>query len=150
MSGQRCLSLKLLQVVKKVYKFPRCIDKQSGCFILYLKRVTIIFVLFQDIPLSEVLSVETNIDPLATDATREPHCFEMKTRTNVYYVGQVDNLQNPDPVDRDAGIGTRLGSAWAEAIKCALNPGCVTPQTSSMAGPKSAGRYLHTASEIVS
>ncbi|CAB3986942.1 serine threonine- kinase D3 [Paramuricea clavata] len=93
---------------------------------------------YKDIPLSEVLSVETNIDPLATDATREPHCFEMKTRTNIYYVGQVDNLQNPDPVDRDAGIGTRLGSAWAEAIKCALNPGCVTPQTSSMAGPKSA------------
>ena len=85
--------------------------------------------------------METNIDPLATDATREPHCFEMKTRSNTYYVGQVDNLQSPDPVDRDAGIGTRLGLAWAEAIKSALNPGCVTPQASSMAGSKSNGRW---------
>lgn len=95
----------------------------------------------KDIPLSEVLSVETSIDPLATDASRAPHCFEMKTRTLTYYVGQADNLEDSQPVDRDAGIGTRLGLAWAEAIKSALNPGCVTPQASSVAGgkPVSAG-----------
>lgn len=63
----------------------------------------------------------------------------MKTRTSTYYVGQVDNLQSSEPVDRDAGIGTRLGLAWAEAIKSALNPGCVTPQASSMAGSKQPG-----------
>ena len=84
--------------------------------------------------------MDTSIDPLATDATREPHCFEMKTRNTTYYVGQVDNLEDADPVDRDAGIGTRLGLAWAEAIKCALNPGCVTPQASSMAGSKPTGK----------
>ncbi len=74
----------------------------------------------------------------------------MKTRSNTYYVGQVDNLQSPDPVDRDAGIGTRLGLAWAEAIKCALNPGCVTPQASAMTGPKPSGTCISTASKIMS
>lgn len=93
---------------------------------------------YKDIPLSEVLSIETSIDPLATDATRDPHCFEMKTRTLTYFVGQADSLQDPQPVDRDAGIGTRLGIAWAEAIKSALNPGCVTPQASTVAGGKPA------------
>ena len=80
--------------------------------------------------------MDTSIDPLATDATRAPHCFEMKTRTLTYYVGQVDNIEDSQPVDRDAGIGTRLGIAWAEAIKSALNPGCVTPQASSVAAVK--------------
>ncbi|XP_046849101.1 serine/threonine-protein kinase D3-like isoform X2 [Xenia sp. Carnegie-2017] len=91
---------------------------------------------YKDIPLSEVLSVDTNIDRQKTDTSRQPHCFEMKTRVATYYVGQTDNLQDTGPVDRDAGIGTRLGLAWAEAIKSALNPGCVTPQTSTTAGSK--------------
>ncbi|XP_028409605.1 serine/threonine-protein kinase D3-like isoform X2 [Dendronephthya gigantea] len=93
---------------------------------------------YKVIQLSEILSVDANIDPLATDATRGPHCFEMKTRTLTYYVGQADNLEASDPVDRDAGIGTRLGLAWGEAIKSALNPGCVTPQASAIAGQKPA------------
>ena len=83
--------------------------------------------LSQDIQLSEILSVDSNIDPLATDATRAPHCFEMKTRTMVYYVGQVEDDQQPEP---DSGIGTVLGQTWADTIRSALTPGCVTPTTS--------------------
>lgn len=84
--------------------------------------------LLQDIQLSEILSVDSNIDPLATDATRAPHCFEMKTRDMVYYVGQVeDENETPDP---DSGVGAVAGQAWASVTRSALMPGCVTPTTS--------------------
>lgn len=83
---------------------------------------------FQEIPLSEILSVESNIDPLATEATRAPHCFEMKTRNMIYYVGlEEDEHVAPDP---DSGVGTGLGQTWADTIRSALMPGCVTPTTS--------------------
>ncbi|XP_027055178.1 serine/threonine-protein kinase D1-like isoform X3 [Pocillopora damicornis] len=83
---------------------------------------------YKDIQLSEILSVDSNIDPLATDATRAPHCFEMKTRDMVYYVGQVeDENETPDP---DSGVGAVAGQAWASVTRSALMPGCVTPTTS--------------------
>lgn len=83
---------------------------------------------YKEIQLSEVLSVDSTIDPLATDATRAPHCFEMKTRDMVYYVGQVeDENETPDP---DSGIGAVAGQAWAGVTRSALMPGCVTPTTS--------------------
>ncbi|XP_031555921.1 serine/threonine-protein kinase D3-like [Actinia tenebrosa] len=83
---------------------------------------------YKEIPLSEILSVESNIDPLATEATRAPHCFEMKTRNMIYYVGlEEDEHIAPDP---DSGVGTGLGQTWADTIRSALMPGCVTPTTS--------------------
>lgn len=91
---------------------------------------------YKEIQLSEILSVDSNIDPLATDATRAPHCFEMKTRDMVYYVGQVeDENETPDP---DSGIGTVAGQAWAHVTRSALMPGCVTPTTSSAPGSTAA------------
>ena len=69
------------------------------------------FVLFpQEIQLSEILSVDSNIDPLQTDATRAPHC---KTSDMVFYVGQVeDEKEIPDPdsgiwLSGGAGLGNR-------------------------------------------
>ena len=83
----------------------------------------------QEIQLSEILSVDSNIDPLQTDATRAPHCFEIKTRDMVFYVGQVEDEEEiPDP---DSGIGSVAGQAWASVTRSALMPGCVTPTTSS-------------------
>lgn len=100
---------------------------------LILLYVFVVYVChLQEIQLSEILSVDSNIDPLATDATRAPHCFEMKTRDMVYYVGQVeDEAETPDP---DSGIGTVAGQAWAGVTRSALMPGCVTPTTSSAPG----------------
>ena len=99
---------------------------------LVLQNLHVLFSLLQEIQLSEILSVDSNIDPLATDATRAPHCFEMKTRDMVYYVGQVeDENETPDP---DSGIGTVAGQAWAHVTRSALMPGCVTPTTSSAPG----------------
>lgn len=93
----------------------------------------------QEIQLSEVLSVDSNIDPLATDATRAPHCFEMKTRDMVYYVGQVeDENETPDP---DSGIGAVAGQAWAGVTRSALMPGCVTP-TTSVAPSSNSGEWI--------
>ena len=97
-----------------------------------MENFHVLFSLLQEIQLSEILSVDSNIDPLATDATRAPHCFEMKTRDMVYYVGQVeDENETPDP---DSGIGTVAGQAWAHVTRSALMPGCVTPTTSSAPG----------------
>ena len=90
----------------------------------------LVFLALQEIPLSEILSVDTNIDPLATDAFRDSHCFEMKTRTLLYYVGQADPAENEVLPDAGSGIGTNLGLTWADTIRSALMPGCVTPTTS--------------------
>lgn len=58
----------------------------------------------------------------------------MKTRDIVYYIGLEDNeLMSQDP---DSGIGTALGQTWADTIRSALMPGCVTP-TTSLANMKS-------------
>ena len=97
-----------------------------------------IIIIMQEIQLSEILSVDSNIDPLATDATRAPHCFEMKTRDMVYYVGQVeDENETPDP---DSGIGAVAGQAWAGVTRSALMPGCVTP-TTSVAPSSNSGEF---------
>jgi len=102
--------------------------------------VYLVFTIFmQEIQLSEVLSVDSTIDPLATDATRAPHCFEMKTRDMVYYVGQVeDENETPDP---DSGIGAVAGQAWAGVTRSALMPGCVTP-TTSVAPSSNSGEWI--------
>lgn len=84
---------------------------------------------YKEIQLSEILSVDSSIDPLATDATRAPHCFEMKTRDMIYYVGQVEDEE--EILDPDSGVGTVAGQAWASVTRSALMPGCVTPTTSS-------------------
>ena len=99
------------------------------------------FLLPQEIQLSEILSVDSNIDPLQTDATRAPHCFEIKTRDMVFYVGQVEDEEEiPDP---DSGIGSVTGQAWANVTRSALMPGCVTPTTSSAPPPSSsAGKKI--------
>lgn len=90
---------------------------------------------YKEIQLSEILSVDSNIDPLQTDATRAPHCFEIKTRDMVFYVGQVEDEEEiPDP---DSGIGSVTGQAWANVTRSALMPGCVTPTTSSAPPPSS-------------
>lgn len=83
--------------------------------------------------------MDSNIDPLQTDATRAPHCFEIKTRDMVFYVGQVEDEEEiPDP---DSGIGSVTGQAWANVTRSALMPGCVTPTTSSAPPPStSAGK----------
>ena len=85
--------------------------------------------------------MDSNIDPLQTDATRAPHCFEIKTRDMVFYVGQVEDEEEiPDP---DSGIGSVTGQAWANVTRSALMPGCVTPTTSSAPPPSSsAGKKI--------
>ena len=85
--------------------------------------------------------MDSNIDPLQTDATRAPHCFEIKTRDRVFYVGQVEDEEEiPDP---DSGIGSVTGQAWANVTRSALMPGCVTPTTSSAPPPSSsAGKKI--------
>ncbi|EDO41241.1 predicted protein, partial [Nematostella vectensis] len=99
---------------------------------------------YKDIQLSEILSVE-NIDP--SNSQGASHCFEMKTRNMVYYVGLVEgDMESPDP---DSGIGTALGQTWGDTIRSALMPGCVTPTTSlatikSMPSSKQPLKVCHT------
>jgi len=101
---------------------------------------------YKEIQLSEILSVDSSIDPLATDATRAPHCFEMRTRDMIYYVGQVeDESEIPDP---DSGIGTLAGQAWASVTRSALMPGCVTPTTSSAPGTTTVANNVDVEMEI--
>ena len=90
--------------------------------------------ILQEIPLSEILEVDTSIDPLSVEASRPPHCFEMKTRTMIYYIGQSDPLEGEELPDADSGVGSNLGKTWADTIRSALTPCCVTPTTSATSG----------------
>ncbi|XP_076155455.1 serine/threonine-protein kinase D3 isoform X1 [Alosa pseudoharengus] len=86
---------------------------------------------YKEIPLSEILQVESAKDfsNLALGGT--PHCFEIITATMVYYVGESTvgpHLHVPNPVLAASGVGLEVAQGWEKAIRQALMP--VTPQPS--------------------
>ena len=95
---------------------------------------------YKEIPLSEILAVETTgkktasggtppapATPTATEgggATATPggvHCFEIRTANVDFYVGET-SLNEAKPVDVNAGTGSELARQWEMAIRAALMP----------------------------
>uniref|UniRef100_A0A4W4F7H8 Serine/threonine-protein kinase n=1 Tax=Electrophorus electricus TaxID=8005 RepID=A0A4W4F7H8_ELEEL len=83
---------------------------------------------YKEIPLSEILQVETARDFSSLAQGGNPHCFEIITDTMVYYVGENTGGLQPSPALAASGVGLDVAQGWEKAIRQALMP--VTPQAS--------------------
>ncbi|XP_043932070.1 serine/threonine-protein kinase D3 [Protopterus annectens] len=83
---------------------------------------------YKEIPLSEILQVDPARDFSNLALGGNPHCFEIITDTMVYYVGENNGGNCPNPVLIASGVGLEVAQSWEKAIRQALMP--VTPQTS--------------------
>ena len=101
---------------------------------------------YKEIPLSEILQVETVVAGKGGSSVVEAggtalHCFEIRTANVDYYVGQdpVPNmLASGSPISLpalDSGIGAELAKTWEQAIRNALMP--VTPHRNEQPQSKS-------------
>lgn len=97
----------------------------------------------QEIPLSEILTLEPakNLSLLPEGAN--PHCFEITTANIVYYVGE--NIENPPNLPASnsvltSGCGPDVARMWEMAIQHALMP--VIPKGASTGS----GPSLHSKS----
>lgn len=89
----------------------------------------------QEIPLSEILSVDSNLEPMGSRHGRNPYLFTLKTNSCVYHCGERDDFDENGamiPANPKSGKGTRIAIAWAEEIKNAYQPVSVTQQDSVM------------------
>ncbi|KAG7460621.1 hypothetical protein MATL_G00200710 [Megalops atlanticus] len=83
---------------------------------------------YKEIPLSEILQVDAARDFSSLALGGNPHCFEIITDTMVYYVGENNGGNLPNPVLAASGVGLEVAQGWEKAIRQALMP--VTPQPS--------------------
>ncbi|KAI4881991.1 hypothetical protein NFI96_027098 [Prochilodus magdalenae] len=86
-----------------------------------------------EIPLSEILQVESARDFSSLAQGGNPHCFEIITDNMVYYVGENTGSLQPHPSLAASGVGMEVAQSWEKAIRQALMP--VTPQPSVCSGP---------------
>ncbi|XP_026860612.2 serine/threonine-protein kinase D3 isoform X1 [Electrophorus electricus] len=88
---------------------------------------------YKEIPLSEILQVESAKDFSSLALGGNPHCFEIITATMVYYVGENTggpHLHIHNPTLAASGVGPEVAQGWEKAIRQALMPVPVTPQPS--------------------
>lgn len=79
----------------------------------------------KEIPLSEILSVDSNLEPMGSRHGRNPYLFTLKTNSTVYHCGERDDFDENGtliPANPKSGKGTRIAIAWAEEIKSAYQP----------------------------
>uniref|UniRef100_A0A8C9WU44 Serine/threonine-protein kinase n=1 Tax=Scleropages formosus TaxID=113540 RepID=A0A8C9WU44_SCLFO len=88
---------------------------------------------YKEIPLSEILQVETARDFSSLAQGSNPHCFEIITDTMVYYVGENNGAPFHNPALAASGVGPEVAQSWEKAIRQALMP--VTPQPSVCTAP---------------
>ncbi|XP_076129408.1 serine/threonine-protein kinase D3-like isoform X3 [Alosa pseudoharengus] len=88
---------------------------------------------YKEIPLSEILQVETAHDFRNLAQGGNSHCFEIITDTMVYYVGENTGGHFHNPALAASGVGLEVAQGWEKAIRQALMP--VTPQPSVCTGP---------------
>ena len=96
----------------------------------YLLNVYVTFC-FQEIPLSEILSVDSNLEPMGSRHGRNPYLFTLKTNTTIYHCGERDDFDDNGtliPANPKSGKGTRIAIAWADDIKSAYQPVSINQQ----------------------
>ncbi|XP_067877522.1 serine/threonine-protein kinase D3-like [Heterodontus francisci] len=103
----------------------------SKCITLYQNETGSKF--YKEFPLSEILLVKSaqefcNLPPDST-----PHCFELVTDFDTYYVGE--NLHVSTQTQPGAVLGSGVARAWERAIRQALMPVAPQTNTGSQTGP---------------
>ncbi|XP_077869639.1 serine/threonine-protein kinase D3 [Saccoglossus kowalevskii] len=87
---------------------------------------------YKEIPLSEILSLETASGDVQVPDSMAPYCFTLFTAKLIYYVGEkVVHKQSEESEENEMpekGVGMHLAKGWEKAIRAALMP--VTPQPS--------------------
>ncbi|KAI0212920.1 Serine/threonine-protein kinase D3 [Lamellibrachia satsuma] len=97
---------------------------------------------FKDVPLSEISQVELARSPQSIDATRNPHVFEFRINSTVYYVGEdptCGGQEESTMTSVESGVGLEQARSWENAIRQALMP--VTARHSPK-GDANAGRGI--------
>lgn len=90
---------------------------------------------YKEIPLSEILAVETTAKKTASADGGQLHCFEIRTANVDYFVGE----DAKDKQDMSSGVGSDLAKQWEVAIRQALMPvtqGAGATPTSKATGPR--------------
>ncbi|MGH0137445.1 UNVERIFIED_CONTAM: hypothetical protein FKN15_078487 [Acipenser sinensis] len=92
------------------------------CIILFQNDTTSKY--YKEIPLSEILSVETAQNFSLVPAGTSPHCFEIITGNMRYFVGEEPSISpgSPNSTLPNSGVGGEVAKAWESAIRQALMP----------------------------
>ncbi|RXM27497.1 Serine/threonine-protein kinase D1 [Acipenser ruthenus] len=92
------------------------------CIILFQNDTTSKY--YKEIPLSEILSVETAQNFSLVPAGTSPHCFEIITGNMRYFVGEEPSTSpgSPNCTLPNSGVGGEVAKAWESAIRQALMP----------------------------
>ncbi|KAK1154529.1 serine/threonine-protein kinase D2-like [Acipenser oxyrinchus oxyrinchus] len=92
------------------------------CIILFQNDTTSKY--YKEIPLSEILSVETAQNFSLVPAGTSPHCFEIITGNMRYFVGEEPSISpgSPNSIVPNSGVGGEVAKAWESAIRQALMP----------------------------
>ncbi|XP_033882707.1 serine/threonine-protein kinase D2-like [Acipenser ruthenus] len=92
------------------------------CIILFQNDTTSKY--YKEIPLSEILSVETAQNFSLVPAGTSPHCFEIITGNMRYFVGEEPSISpgSPNCTLPNSGVGGEVAKAWESAIRQALMP----------------------------
>ncbi|XP_068109988.1 serine/threonine-protein kinase D1 [Hyperolius riggenbachi] len=81
---------------------------------------------YKEIPLSEILLLESTKNLSLLPPGANPHCFEITTANIVYYVGEsLPPVTIPDPGNNsvvNSGVGAEVARTWEIAIQHALMP----------------------------
>lgn len=85
---------------------------------------------YKEIPLSEILAVEA-ARPMRSEVGRPMHCFEIRTASVHYFVGEDPTYGRKDenkgqiisvPAPQDSGVGAHVAKAWEQCVRQAMMP----------------------------
>lgn len=92
---------------------------------------------YKEIPLQDLLALETNTDHSGKPEKGGAYVFALKTTTCIYYCGEREEFDEKGsiiPAEADSGKGIRIGLSWAEIVKNALQPIAMRAEATSAAG----------------
>lgn len=89
----------------------------------------------KEIQLSDILSIDSNLEPMGSRHGRNPYLFTLKTNDQTLYCGERDDFDDNGaiiPASPKSGKGTRIAISWADEIKSAYQPVSVTKEDTMM------------------
>ncbi|XP_065056101.1 serine/threonine-protein kinase D1-like isoform X2 [Rhopilema esculentum] len=105
---------------------------------------------YKDIPLQDVLAIETNTDHSGKPEKGGAYVFALKTTTCIYYCGEREEFDEKGsiiPAEPDSGKGIRIGLSWAEIVKNALQPIAMRTEAAAAAASVVAGSAARSSAQ---